>query len=501
MEHVYLAIDLKSFYASVECVQRGLDPLKTNLVVADERRTEKTICLAVTPPLKAYGIPGRARLFEVIEKTALINAQRRMRAPGHRLCGESNDADALARDARLALSYIVAPPQMARYLQISAQIYQIYLRYIAPEDIHVYSIDEVFIDATHYLHACGLTPQELARQMILDVLHTTGITATAGIGTNLYLAKIAMDIGAKHTAPDENGVRICTLDELEYRKTLWNHRPLTDFWRVGRGTARKLEHMGLYTMGDVARCSLGAPDAFYNEALLYRLFGVNAELLIDHAWGWEPCTMAQIKAYRPSARSTGSGQVLQCPYPFDRARLAAREMADALALSLMERGLVTDQIVLHVGYDRENLDDPTRAAQYRGPVTTDGYGRRIPVHAHGSQELGAPCASARRITQAAMDIFDRVVDPALLVRRIYVTAGRVQPAHEAAQPVYEQLDLFADEQAQQAEQARQAREARMQRAMLDIQRKYGKNAILRGMNYQTGATMRERNGQIGGHRA
>ena len=349
----YIAIDLKSFYASVECVERGLDPLSTNLVVADESRTEKTICLAVSPPLKAYGIPGRARLFEVVQQVALVNARRQQSAPGRTLIGSSSDAGELARSPQLAVDYLVAPPQMAHYMDYSARIYQIYLKYIAPEDIHVYSIDEVFIDATHYLHAYQLTPRQLAMKMILDVLHTTGITATAGIGTNLYLAKIAMDIGAKHIPPDENGVRIAELDELRYRQTLWSHRPLTDFWRVGPGYAKKLEARGLYTMGDIARCSAGGPADFYNEALLYQMFGVNAELLIDHAWGWEPCTIADIKAYRPETSSISSGQVLQQPYPFEKARLVLSEMADLLALDLVDKHLMTDQIILTVGYDTE----------------------------------------------------------------------------------------------------------------------------------------------------
>ena len=505
-ERTYLAIDLKSFYASVECVERGLDPLRTNLVVADAARTEKTICLAVSPSLKAYGIAGRARLFEVMQRVQQVNAMRRQLEPGRRLTGQSYDADALAACPELELSYITAPPQMAKYMQVSARIYQIYLKYIAPEDIHVYSVDEVFIDATHYLGAYRQTPQELARTMILDVLRTTGITATAGIGTNLYLAKIAMDIGAKHVEPDENGVRIASLTERSYRETLWGHRPLTDFWRVGRGYAKKLEAKGLFTMGDIARCSLGRPDSFYNEELLYRMFGVNAELLIDHAWGYEPCTLADIKAYRPEAHSVGSGQVLQCPYEFEKARLVAREMADALALELTRKRLVTDQIVLTVGYDRESLTEPARRARYCGPVTADRYGRSVPKAAHGSENLCAPTASAREILQAATALFDRIVDRTLLVRRMYIVANRVRCEQEAQQePEYIQLDLFSDEAAHaaqcKAEKAAQDRERRMQDAMLAIREKYGKNAILKGMSLQDGATARQRNGQIGGHRA
>ena len=498
-EPCYLAIDLKSFYASVECVARGLDPLRTHLVVADKSRTEKTICLAVSPALKAYGIPGRARLFEVVQRVAAVNAARRA-AAGRQLSGSSCNADALRQDPSLALDYITAPPRMALYMQTSAQIYQIYLKYIAPEDLHVYSIDEVFIDAAPYLHT-GLTPRALAMQIILDVYRTTGITATAGIGTNLYLAKIAMDIEAKHTQPDANGVRIAELDELQYRKTLWQHRPLTDFWRVGPGIARKLEAKGIYTMGDLARCSAGAPDAFYNEELLYRMFGVNAELLIDHAWGWEPCTMADIKSYRPSSSSVGSGQVLQCAYRADKARLVLREMADALALDLFERGLVTDQLVLTVGYDVESLSAPDAQSCYCGPVTTDRYGRRTPKPAHGSENLGTPTASVRQITQAASALFDRVVDPALLVRRIYLTANHTLPREQAAQMEYRQLDFFSGEAQTQAEQLRLARERRMQEAILAIRHKYGKNAIVKARSFQDGATARQRNGQIGGHRA
>lgn len=498
-EPCYLAIDLKSFYASVECVARGLDPLRTHLVVADKSRTEKAICLAVSPTLKAYGIPGRARLFEVVQRAAAVNAARRA-AAGRQLSGSSCDADALRKEPALALDYITAPPRMALYMQTSAQIYQIYLKYIAPEDLHVYSIDEVFIDAAPYLHT-GLTPRALAMQIILDVYRTTGITATAGIGTNLYLAKIAMDIEAKHTQPDANGVRIAELDELQYRKTLWQHRPLTDFWRVGPGIARKLEAKGIYTMGDLARCSAGAPDAFYNEELLYRMFGINAELLIDHAWGWEPCTMADIKSYRPASSSVGSGQVLQCAYRADKARLVLREMADALALDLFERGLVTDQLVLTVGYDAEGLSAPGAQSRYCGPVTTDRYGRRTPKPAHGSENLGAPTASVRQITQAASALFDRVVDPALPVRRIYLTANHTLPREQAAQAEYRQLDFLSDEAQTQSEQLRLARESRMQEAILAIRHKYGKNAIVKAMSFQDGATARQRNGQIGGHRA
>ena len=501
-ERTYLAIDLKSFYASVECVERGLDPLTTNLVVADESRTEKTICLAVSPSLKAYGIPGRARLFEVIQRVKEVNAARRMQAPGGALAGESWDAAALAADPALAVSYIAAPPRMAHYIEYSTRIYEIYLQYVAPEDIHVYSIDEVFMDVTPYLATYGLSARELAEKIIRDVLRTTGITATAGIGSNLYLCKVAMDIVAKHIKPDRHGVRIAQLSEMSYRRLLWSHRPLTDFWRVGRGYAKKLERYGLFTMGDIARCSIGRPDELYNENLLYRLFGVNAELLIDHAWGWEPCTIADIKAYRPAAHSLGAGQVLQEPYPFPKARLVLREMAEQLALDLLEKHLVTGQVVLTVGYDRQNLADPARRVQYRGAVTTDFYGRSVPKHAHGTANLSRPTASAQEIVRAVLDLFDRIVDSSLLVRRLTLAACHVVDEKTAAAAArYEQLDLFTDYAAQQREQAALDRERHMQQAVLAIKHKYGKNALFKGMDLQEGATARSRNAQIGGHRA
>ena len=498
---IYIAIDLKSFYASVECVARGLDPMDTNLVVADESRTEKTICLAVSPSLKAYGISGRARLFEVVQRVKEINNQRTRFAPRHQLTGSSTSAKELSEQPSLALGYIAAPPQMARYMKISTQIYQIYLKYVAPEDIHVYSIDEVFIDATNYLSTYHQSPRAFARTMILDVLSSTGITATAGIGTNLYLAKIAMDIGAKHIAPDRFGVRIAQLDELSYRKMLWTHRPLTDFWRVGKGYAKKLQEKGLYTMGDIARCSLGGPNDFYNEELLYKLFGVNAELLIDHAWGYEPCTIADIKSYQPQTSSASSGQVLQTPYPFDKARLVTQEMTDLLVMDLVDQGLKTPQLTLTVGYDIENLTDPQRRAKYHGPVTTDGYGRKIPKHAHGTANLPGYSSSTREIMEAVTALFDRIVNPELLVRRIYVNACRLADAKTAGADDYRQLDLFTDPAEEEAKQNALAREEKMQEAMLSIRKKYGKNAILKGMNFKEGATARQRNGQIGGHKA
>ena len=494
-EKQYIAIDLKSFFASVECAARGLDPLTTNLVVADEGRTAKTICLAVSPSLKAYGIAGRARLFEVVEKVKQANARRRALAPERTLTGSSCSAAELRADPALAVDYIVAPPRMARYVETSAHIYSIYTRYVAPEDIHVYSVDEVFIDATRYLGRRGMDARAFARMLIREVLAETGITATAGIGTNLYLCKIAMDVGAKHTAPDADGVRIAELDEMSYRRTLWSHRPLTDFWRVGRGYARKLEAHGLFTMGDVARCSLD------NEDLLYRLFGVNAELLIDHAWGWESCTIADIKACRPKSSSISSGQVLPEPYDFDKGRLIVREMTDLLVLELVDKGLQTDQMVLTVVYDVENLNDPARRRAYKGETETDVYGRTMPKSAHGSVNLGGYGSSTRAITRAVTQLYERIVDPSLLVRKIYVVANRTRLEGDAPAEEYEQLDLFADEPDAKAEREALARERRQQETILAIRKKFGKNAIVKGMDLEEGATTIARNGQIGGHRA
>ena len=503
---VYIAIDLKSFYASVECRERRLDPLTTNLVVADESRTEKTICLSVSPAMKAYGVPGRPRLFEVVQKVREANARRRTAAPGRALTGSSWDSNELNRFPERSISYITAPPRMALYMEYSTRIYNIYLKYIAPEDIHVYSIDEVFMDVTAYLGTYRLTARGLAAKMMQDVLQATGITATAGIGSNLYLCKVAMDIVAKHIEPDQNGARIAELDETSYRRLLWNHRPLTDFWRVGKGYARKLEEHGIFTMGDVARCSVGKPNDYHNEELLYRLFGVNAELLIDHAWGWEPCTMAEIKAYKPAANSIGSGQVLQCPYDSGKAKLVVREMTDLLVLNLVDKGLVTDQMVLTVGYDIENLTDPDIRKGYQGEIVTDRYGRKIPKHAHGTANLDRKTSSTMLILDAVMDLYDRIIDHNLLVRRIYVTACHVTEESAAPeQPAFEQLNLFTDyqalEQKKQEEEAKLNREKQLQQAMLGIQKKYGKNAVLKGMNLEEGATARERNRQIGGHKA
>ena len=492
----YAAIDLKSFYASVECVDRELDPMTTNLVVADSERTEKTICLAVSPSLKAWGIPGRPRLFEVVEQVKKINGLRKQKAPGGSFTGKSADAILLRNDPSVAVDYIVATPRMARYMEFSARIYEIYLKYLAPEDIHVYSVDEVFLDITHYLAVSGKTPREFVSRIIQDILRTTGIAAAGGIGTNLYLCKVAMDILAKHESPDTDGVRIAQLDELSYRKRLWTHRPLTDFWRVGPGYAKKLEKIGLHTMGDIARCSVGAPGDYYNEDLLYDLFGINAELLIDHAWGWEPCTIAHIKAYRPSSNSVSSGQVLHCPYTWEKTRLVLREMTDLLVLDLVEKGLVTDQMVLTIGYDIENLTDPTRSPAYRGIVDTDRYGRNVPRHAHGTANLYRPNSSTTLIIEAVMDLYDRIADKKLLVRRINLTAAHVRPEAEMACGSV-QLDLFSD---QEKEDAELAREKRRQKAVLGIKKRFGKNAIIKGMNLEEGATAMDRNRQIGGHR-
>ena len=501
-EKSYIAIDLKSFYASVECMERGLNPLTTHLVVADPTRTEKTICLAVSPALKAYGVPGRARLFEVVQRVKEVNAERARKAGALR--GKSYDEPTLEKHPAMALDYIVAPPQMAKYMARSSQIYSIYLKYVAPEDIHVYSVDEVFIDATPYLGARNMTARQFASLLISDVLNTTGITATAGIAPNLYLCKIAMDIVAKHIPADENGVRIAELTEETYRKTLWDHRPLTDFWRVGPGYAKKLEKNGMFTMGDVARCSLGAADAVHNEALLYRLFGVNAELLIDHAWGVEPCTIADIKSYVPENNSLHTGQVLQHPYPFDKARLVLREMADRMSLDLVEKGLVTDQVMLTVCYDTENLRSTAKA--YTGEVSVDRYGRRVPKDAHGSRNLDGHTASTKAIVSAATALFDRIADPSLTVRRLYLSVNHVIPERDIPpeSPV-EQLDLFVDYEKREAEKKASAdadeRERRMQKAVISLQKKFGKNAVLKGMDFEDGATARERNSQVGGHKA
>ena len=502
----YIAIDLKSFYASVECRERSRDPLTTNLVVADPSRTEKTICLAVSPSLKKYGLSGRARLFEVIQKVNAANNIRKLKAPNHVFSGSSDDSTELQKNPSLKIDYIIAPPRMARYMEYSTKIYNIYLKYIAPEDIHIYSIDEVFIDVTHYLSTYNMTARTLAMTMIQDILDTTGITATAGIGTNMYLCKIAMDIVAKHIEPDKNSVRIAELDEMSYRRLLWNHRPITDFWRVGRGYSKKLEKIGLYTMGDIARCSIGKPTDYYSEELLYKLFGINAELLIDHAWGYEPCTMEDVKAYKPETNSISSGQVLHCPYEFDKARLVVKEMTDLMVLDLVDKGLVTNQIVLTIGYDIENITDKNRSQSYKGTVTTNYYGKKVPKPAHGTTNLPKRTSSTTLITNAVMELYDKIVNKKLLIRRINIVANKLVDEHSVKNVnKYEQLDLFTDyedlKKQREKENAESEREKRMQNTILDIKKKFGKNAILKGMNLQEGATAKDRNNQIGGHKA
>ena len=495
-EKTYIAIDLKSFYASVECMERGLDPMSTNLVVADKSRTDKTICLAVSPSLKALGVPGRPRLFEVVEEVRHINIGRQKAIGGKAFKGESYMAEALEKEPELKLDYIVAPPRMAYYIEYSTRIYQIYIRHVAPEDIHVYSIDEVFIDATPYLKRLNMDGYEFCSMLIKEVKDETGITATGGVGTNLYLAKIAMDIVAKHVDPHDGGERVAILDEQRYRRLLWNHRPLTDFWRVGMGYATKLEANGMFTMGDIARCALT------NEELLYRLFGINAELLIDHSFGWEPCTIPQIKAYRPTTNSLSSGQVLHEPYDFEKARVVTREMTDRLVLDLVEKELVTDQLVLTIGYDKQNLEDPQRIKKYMGEITTDFYHRKVPKHAHGTVNLKEAGSSTKEILEAVLSLYDRIVDPDLLIRRITITANHViREEDKSKEPVYEQLDLFTDYEEQEKNAKDLEREKKAQKAILDIQKKYGKNAILKGTNFKEGATAKDRNQQIGGHKA
>lgn len=545
MSKTYISIDLKSFYASVECMERGLDPLNTNLVVADASRTQKTICLAVSPSLKAYGIPGRARLFEVEQKVKEANARRQTRAPKNILDGKSVFATELNENPNLAIDYIAAKPRMALYMSKSTQIYDVYLRYIAPEDIYAYSVDEVFIDASGYLKPYGLNAHDFARLLVREVFKETGITATAGIGPNLYLCKIAMDIGAKHTEADADGVRIAELDEYSYRRLLWDHRPITDFWRVGRGYAKKLAKKSIFTMGDIARCSLGTSSDYYNEDLLYKMFGVNAELLIDHAWGYEPCTLAEVKSYRPQRKSLVSGQVLQNAYTYEKTRIVVREMMELLALDLVDKGLLTNQIVLTVGYDIENLSDPERRKAYKGEITVDGYGREVPKHAHGTGNLPFSTASTKLTTDCVLEVFDRVVDESLLTRRISITANNLvleseyKRESEVASAESEQISMFDmlaggdDSQAPERVSSKEAtvyseqdkpnstmvaesisgsaandksedtleKEKQVQEAMLKIKKRFGKNAILKGTNLQEGATAKERNAQIGGHKA
>ena len=500
-QRTYVAIDLKSFYASVECVDRGLDPLTTNLVVADVSRTEKTICLAVSPSLKAYGVGGRARLFEVVQKVREVNYQRQSQTPQHRLTGKSVFDQELKAHPDWAVDYIAAPPQMAHYIEVSSKVYSVYLKYVAPEDIHVYSIDEVFMDVTAYLGTYKMTAHELAMTMIRDVLKQTGITATAGIGTNMFLCKVAMDIVAKKMPADKDGVRIAELDEMSYRRELWDYRPITKFWRVGKGIANKLAMYGIDTMGKLARLSM------QNEELLYQMFGVNAELLIDHAWGWEPCTIADVKAYRPETNSFSSGQVLQEPYDFQKALIVIKEMAEGMALNLVSKRMVTDQLVLTVGYDAESLTRPEIREKYHGEVTTNYYGKAVPKHAHGTWNFDMLTSSSSLMMTAAAELFDRLVNPDLLIRRLNLTVNHVvsESVAEAKHSEPQQLDLFTDyealEKQKQEEQARLDKERRIQEAQLKIKQRFGKNAILRGLNFSEGATAKERNEQIGGHKA
>ena len=494
-QHIYIAIDLKSFYASVECQERGLNPITTNLVVADSSRTEKTICLAVSPSLKQYGISGRARLFEVVQKVKEVNIERKRKAPNQTFTGSSYDDIALKKNPDLELSYIVAPPRMSHYMKFSTNIYNVYLKWFSPEDIFVYSIDEVFIDITHYLKTYNMKARELVTKVIQNVYETTGITATAGIGTNLYLCKVAMDIVAKHVEPNNNGVRIAGLDEMTYRKLLWDHRPITDFWRVGKGYSKKLEEHRIYTMGDIARVSI------QNEELLYKLFGINAELLIDHAWGWEPVTIKQIKEYKPTTNSISSGQVLHCPYNFEKTKLIVKEMTELLTLDLVEKKLVTNQIVLTVGYDIENLTNPYISNLYNGEITIDRYGRKIPKHAHGTINLDHKTSSTKIIMEATMKLYERIMNKKLLVRRINITANNIVDEETAKQEnPFEQIDLFTNYQEKADKRKEEHTEKELQKAMIDIKKKYGKNAILKGMNLQEGGTTIERNGQIGGHK-
>lgn len=500
-DRAYIAIDLKSFYASVECVERGLDPLSTNLVVADTGRTEKTICLAVSPSMKAYGIGGRARLFEVVQRMKEVNYERAIKSPSHRLTKKSWNDKELQQHPDWAVDYIAAVPRMALYIQYSAQIYGIYLKYIAPEDIHVYSCDEVFMDVTNYLKMYKKTPHELAMTMIQDVLKQTGITATAGIGTNLYLSKIAMDIVAKHIPADKDGVRIAELNEMSYREQLWNHKPLTSFWRVGHGTANKLATYGIDTMGKLARMSIE------HEELLYRLFGINAELLIDHAWGWEPCQIKDIKAYKPEVSSLSSGQVLSCPYTWEKARVVIHEMADTASLNLLDKRLVTDQLVLQIDYDTESLTNPAIRSKYHGEITTDHYGRQVPKPVHGSINLGKYTSLSSQIIKATLTLFDQITNKDMLFRRLNITTNHVIAEKQACciPPAPIQYDLFTDytviQQQKETEEKEHTKERRMQEALLAIKKQFGKNAVLKGVNFEKGATNIERNKQIGGHKA
>lgn len=498
MNRIYMCIDLKSFYASVECIERNLDPLKTNLVVADKSRTDKTVCLAISPSLKAYGLSGRARLYEVYQKVRYVNYERKKNNLNYKFIGKSPNDDELKNNKSLELDFIIAPPRMAYYMKYSTDIYNIYLKYLSPDDIYVYSIDEVFCDITDYLKLYRLTSKELTTKIIKDVFETTGITATAGIGTNMYLAKVSMDIVAKHTKPNDFGVRIACLDEITYRKKLWEHKPLTDFWRVGKGYANKLEKYNIYTMGDIARCSLE------NEDLLYKLFGVNAELLIDHAWGYEPCTIKDVKSYKPLTTSLSSGQVLHCPYDYKKTKIIVSEMMELLSLDLVDKHLVTDQLTLTIGYDIENLSNPSISENYDGEITIDHYGRKIPKHSHGTINLDFKTSSTKILLESIISLYERIVNKKLLVRRINISANKLENENEIiSEKIVEQFDLFTDYKKQDKIKSTQReelqKERKIQNVILNLKNKYGKNAILKGMNLQDGATTIDRNKQIGGH--
>ena len=494
---IFICIDLKSFYASVECVERGLNPLTTNLVVADSSRTEKTICLAVSPSLKQYGIPGRARLFEVVQKVKDINMERIRKAPNHKLIGESIDDIVLKKNKNYKVDYIAARPRMGLYMEYSKRIYGIYLKYVSKDDIYPYSIDEIFCDVTKYLGLYKMTAKELVTMMIKDVCKTTGITATAGIGTNMYLCKIAMDIVAKHMPANEDGVRVAELDEMSYRRLLWGHRPITDFWRVGPGYRRRLESKGIYTMGDIAKCSVD------NEELLYKLLGVNAELLIDHAWGWESCTISEARDYKPRTSSLSTGQVLHCPYDYKKTKLIVKEMIEGLSLDLARKGLVTNQLVLTVGYDVNSLElvNDEGKKLYEGEITIDRYGRKIPKHAHGTANIDHKTSSTKVLTEAIIDLYERIINPDLLARRLNITANNLESEVDAKNKVqYEQMDLFTDYKAVEKKKIKEEQERNLQSTVLELKKKFGKNAILKGMNFEEGGTTIDRNRQIGGHR-
>lgn len=503
-DRIYASIDLKSFYASVECVERGLDPLNNNLVVADNSRSEKTICLAVSPSLKSYGIKGRPRLFEVVQKIKEVNAIRLNKIKGKNFLDKSYNFDELNNKENIEVDYIVATPRMGHYIEYSTRIYNVYLKYIAPEDIHIYSIDEVFIDLTNYLSTYNLSAKDIVTKILLEILEVTGITATTGIGTNMYLAKVAMDIVAKKIPLDDAGVQIAYLDEDLYRKELWNHKPITDFWRVGRGYAKRLEKQGLYTMGDIARCSIGKDMEYHNEDLLYKVFGINAELLIDHAWGWEPCTIEDIKEYKPMSKSIGSAQVLHSPYNFNKARLIVWEMTDLLVLDLVSKALLTTQIVLRIGYDRESLIDPEIKKLYKGETSTDAYGRISPKSAQGTINIHKHSSSTKIIVDSVMGLFDEIINENLLIRRVSISANNLLDEDSIVEDSVEQLDLFSlthdYKERKKEEDLELKKERKIQKAILSIKSKHGKNAILKGVNLEDGATTIDRNKQIGGHR-